>query len=83
MWCMFWVMDIRTALKSRGHTQRDLALRVGVSESMVSRWLAWVEDKACGTPIPSGVLATVAEMAGVTADELLAAVAAPARHEAA
>ena len=80
---MFWVMDIRTALKSRGHTQRDLALRVGVSESMVSRWLAWVEDKGRGTPIPSGVLATVAEMAGVSADQLLAAVAAPAQHEAA
>lgn len=80
---MVLVMDIRAALKSRGHTQRDLALRVGVSESMVSRWLAWVEDKGRGTPIPSGVLATVAEMAGVTADELLAAVAAPAQHEAA
>ena len=76
-------MDIRAALKARGHTQRDLALRVGVSESMVSRWLAWVEDKGRGTPIPSGVLATVADMAGVPADELLAAVAAPAQSEAA
>lgn len=76
-------MDVRAALKARGHTQRDLALRVGVSESMVSRWLAWVEDKERGTPIPSGVLAAVAEMAGVPADELLAAVAAPARSEAA
>jgi DNA-binding transcriptional regulator YdaS (Cro superfamily) len=68
-------MDLRDKLKANGYRQRDLAQRLGVSESNVSRWFAWVVDKRQGTPIPSEALAVISEMTGVEPEVLVAAVA--------
>ncbi len=68
-------MDLRDKLKANGYRQRDLAQRLGVSESNVSRWFAWVADKRQGTPIPSEALAVISEMTGVEPETLVAAVA--------
>ena len=63
-------MDIRTALLERGHRQRDVAERLAVEESTVSRWFAWSRDNATGVPIPPEALPVLAEMSGIPAAEL-------------
>lgn len=71
-------MDLQSALKERGHRQRDLAQRLGVPESTVSRWMAWARDRDTGIPIPAEALAAVAEMTGIEPAQLLLALARPA-----
>lgn len=64
-------MDIRTALRDRGFRQRDLAQRLSVPESTVSRWLVWARGLDGGIPIPATALSTIAEMTGIPAADLL------------
>ena len=64
-------MDIPSALRSRGFRQRDLAQRVGVPESTVSRWMAWAQGRDGGVAIPSTALAAIADMAGIPPADLL------------
>jgi DNA-binding transcriptional regulator YdaS (Cro superfamily) len=59
-------MDLRAALRERGHRQRDLAVRLGVTEPTVSRWVAWARDRETGVPIPAEVLPVVSEMTGLS-----------------
>lgn len=63
-------MDIRAALRSNGHRQRDVAARLGVTEPTVSRWIAWARDHETGVPIPADALPVLAEMTGIPATEL-------------
>ena len=58
-------MDIRAALRERGHRQRDVAARLGVTEPTVSRWVAWARDRETGVPIPADALPVLAEMTGM------------------
>jgi hypothetical protein len=63
-------MDIRTALHTRGHRQRDVAKRLNVKDSTVSRWFAWARDNATGVPIPPEALPVLVEMSGIPAADL-------------
>ncbi len=63
-------MDIRAALRSRGHRQRDVAARLGVTEPTVSRWFAWARDNKVGVPIPADALPVLAEMTGFAPADL-------------
>lgn len=64
-------MDIRTALRDRGFRQRDLARRLSVPESTVSRWLAWAHGREGGIAIPATALSTISDMTGIAPAELL------------
>lgn len=68
---LFPAMDIRTALRDRGYRQRDLARRLSVPESTVSRWFAWAGGRAGGIPIPSTALAVISDMTGIPPADLL------------
>jgi len=63
-------MDIRAALRSNGHRQRDVAARLGVTEPTVSRWFAWARDNRVGVPIPADALPVLAEMTGFAPADL-------------
>lgn len=63
-------MDIRAALRSRGHRQRDVAARLGVAEPTVSRWFAWARNNDIGVPIPAEAVPVLVEMTGISAADL-------------
>lgn len=60
-------MDIRSHLRLKGLTQRDVARQLQVSDANVSKWL----DRK--TPVPVRVLRPMAEYIGVEVDALLVA----------
>lgn len=64
-------MDIRSALRQRGFRQRDLALRLNVTESTVSRWLSWAHGRPGGVAIPATALSAISDMTGIVPADLL------------